>query len=81
MVIRSGYGAIFRKPCDIAFRIMTTRWRLNPADVVYIGDNVAKDFQACRQLGMKSILFKNEDGLYKSEDNRNEYLVFNVIEL
>ncbi len=61
-------GVQFRKPCDIAFRIMLTRWRLNPADVVYVGDNLQKDFQAPQQLGMKRVLYKNEDGLYKSID-------------
>ena len=70
-------GVQFRKPCDIAFRIMTTRWRLNPADVVYVGDNVAKDFQACRQLGIKSVWFKNEDGLYHSLD----YVGLDIIEI
>ncbi len=57
-------GTQFRKPCDIAFRIMITRWKLNPADVVYVGDNPAKDFQAPQQLGMKSVWFKNANGLY-----------------
>ena len=57
-------GKQFRKPCDIAFRIMTTRWRLNPADVLYVGDNVEKDFQAPQQLGMRGVWFRNEDGLY-----------------
>lgn len=57
-------GEQFRKPCDIAFRIMLTRWRVNPADVVYIGDNPAKDFQAPQQLGMKRIWFRNRDGIY-----------------
>lgn len=61
-------GVQFRKPCDIAFRIMTTCWRLNPADVIYVGDNASKDFQACRQLGMKSIWFKNMDGLYYNQE-------------
>ena len=54
-------GVQFRKPCDIAFRIMATRWRLNPADIVYVGDNPAKDFQAPQQLGMRCILFKNPE--------------------
>lgn len=57
-------GVQFRKPCDIAFRIIATRWRLNPADIVYVGDNPAKDFQAPQQLGMKSIYFNNKEGLY-----------------
>ena len=60
-------GVQFRKPCDIAFRIMITRWRLNPADVVYVGDNPVKDFQAPQQLGMKSMLVKNEDGIYQKK--------------
>ena len=66
VIITDELGGIqFRKPCDIAFCIMTTRWRLNPADVVYVGDNLAKDFQAPQQLGMRSIYFNNPDGLYR----------------
>lgn len=57
-------GDQFRKPCDIAFRIMITRWKMNPANVVYVADNLSKDFQAPQQLGMKSVWFKNEDSLY-----------------
>lgn len=60
-------GVQFRKPCDIAFRILITRWRLNPADIVYVGDNQAKDFRAPQQLGMRSIYFANQDGLYYDE--------------
>ena len=62
-------GTQFRKPCDIAFRILQTRWRLHPADIVYVGDNPAKDFQAPKQLGMRSILFLNPDGLYTVQDS------------
>lgn len=59
-------GVQFRKPCDISFRIMITRWRMNPADVIYVGDNPAKDFQAPKQLGIKCLLYKNTDGFYSS---------------
>ena len=68
VIITDELGGIqFRKPCDIAFRIMMSRWRLNPADIVYVGDNPAKDFQAPQQLGMRSLWFKNADGLYYAE--------------
>lgn len=60
-------GEQFRKPCDIAFRILQTRWRLPAEAIVYVGDNPAKDFQAPRQLSMKSVYFKNPDGLYLSD--------------
>lgn len=64
-------GVQFRKPCDIAFRILLTRWRLNPEDVVYVGDNENKDFQAPQQLGMRSVWFKNVDSIYMNSSISN----------
>lgn len=57
-------GVQFRKPCDIAFRIMQTRWKLPYEQIIYVGDNPNKDFQACKQLGMRWVYFRNENGLY-----------------
>lgn len=72
VIITDELGGIqFRKPCDIAFRILLTRWRFNPADIVYVGDNPAKDFQASQQLGMRSVYFNNPDGLYSGHENSN----------
>lgn len=62
-------GVQFRKPCDIAFRIMQRRWGLPFEQMVYVGDNAEKDFQAPKQLGMRSLYLKNKSGLYiKSEE-------------
>jgi FMN phosphatase YigB (HAD superfamily)/predicted ATP-grasp superfamily ATP-dependent carboligase len=57
-------GAQFRKPCDIAFRIMQKKLDVPFEALVYVGDNPKKDFVAPQALGMKSIWFKNPDGLY-----------------
>ena len=62
-------GPQFRKPCDIAFRIMQTRWKLSASQMVYIGDNPAKDFQAPQQLGMKWVLLRNQGGIYAQDGN------------
>ena len=59
-------GTQFRKPCDIAFRIMQHRWGLPFEQIIYVGDNPTKDFQACRQLGMRWMYFSNENGLYSN---------------
>ena len=65
LIITDELGGIqFRKPCDIAFRIMQNRWRLPYEQIVYVGNNLNKDFQACRQLGMRWKYFRNGDGLY-----------------
>ena len=60
-------GIQFRKPCDIAFRILQTRFRLPFEEILYVGDNPTKDFVAPMQLGMKSLYFKNEEGLYSKD--------------
>lgn len=57
-------GVQFRKPCDIAFRMLQNRWRIPAGQIVYVGDNIAKDLQAPMQLGMQFIYFKNSDGIY-----------------
>ena len=57
-------GVQFRKPCDISFRIMRCRWGIPFEQMMYVGDNVNKDFQAPNQLGMRCLLIQNRDGLY-----------------
>ena len=61
-------GTQFRKPCDITFRIMQHRWGIPFEQMVYVGDNAEKDFQAPKQLGMRTLFFENEDGLYFTDE-------------
>jgi HAD superfamily hydrolase (TIGR01549 family) len=71
-------GEQFRKPCDIAFRIMQRKWRIPFEQMVYIGDNLDKDFQAPKQLGMQWKWFQNIDGIYlrnPSDKYLNEHKV------
>lgn len=70
-------GPQFRKPNDIAFRIMQCRWRLPYEQIAYVGDNVVKDFQAAKQLGMIGVFLRNKDGLYVSEKNDTEIQTIN----
>lgn len=81
IIITDELGGIqFRKPNDISFRIIQNRWRLPFEQIVYVGDNLNKDFQAPRQLGMREIYYKNEDGLY-SENDCAENTIYTLIDL
>lgn len=57
-------GPEYRKPNPIAFQAMKEKMNVEYPQMCYIGDNINKDFIAPQQLGMKSIWFKNPDGLY-----------------
>jgi HAD superfamily hydrolase (TIGR01549 family) len=68
-------GAQFRKPCDIAFRIMKERLGVDYGEMAYVGDNPTKDFIAPRALGMRTIYFQNDDGIYSVKSPKNGALV------
>ena len=57
-------GTEYRKPNPKAFEIMQKELNTEFEKMVYIGDNIKKDFIAPQKLGMKYIWFKNPDGLY-----------------
>ena len=57
-------GVAFRKPNEAAFRLMQERLTVPFEKMVYIGDNMKKDFIAPECLGMQTCWFRNADGLY-----------------
>ena len=57
-------GIIYRKPNETAFRLMQERLNAPFQRMVYVGDNLRKDFIAPAKLGMQSIWFENREGLY-----------------
>lgn len=61
-------GEQFRKPNDIAFRIMKYRLGVPYERMIYIGDNGKKDFRAPISLGMKYIYFCNSESIHGGEE-------------
>jgi len=65
VIITDELGGIqYRKPNKKAFELMQNRWKIAFNKMVYIGDNISKDFSAPKELGMNVIYFKNANGLY-----------------
>lgn len=65
MIVTDELGGVqFRKPNPTAFCMMQERFGIPFSHMCYIGDNPQKDFIAPQQLGMRSIYFRNSDGLY-----------------
>ena len=57
-------GIEYRKPNPKAYQLLQQRWNTEYSEMVYIGDNPAKDFLAPEALGMGSIRLMNKEGLY-----------------
>lgn len=63
-------GIEFRKPNPAAFRLMQERLSVPFERMVYVGDNTQKDFIAPENLGMRTIWFRNPDGIYNKGDHK-----------
>lgn len=77
-------GVRFRQPNSISFRIMQTKWQIPFEEMLYIGDNPEKDFQAPCQLGMHTMFFRNKCGLYYDAHDAPilcDYVVENLKEM
>lgn len=82
IIITDELGGIqFRKPNDISFRIIQNRWRLSFEQIIYVGDNPNKDFQAPKQLGMRWVCYDNKDGLYSQNRLQNNYTLKSLLDL
>lgn len=57
-------GTTYRKPNPAAFILMSQKLKCDLSRMIYVGDNVQKDFIAPNLLGMISIYFINKNGLY-----------------
>lgn len=60
-------GTEFRKPNEVAYRMLAEKFNVAFDEMCYVGDNIKKDFIAPIKLGMRSIWFQNTDGLYTEE--------------
>lgn len=72
-------GPQFHKPCDIAFRILQRKWGIPFEQMVYVGDNLTKDFLAPSQLGMQSVFVENPEGVHYKDGGEPQNLTIRRI--
>lgn len=65
IIITDALGGIeYRKPNPKAYKLIQDKWQIPFDQMVYVGDNIKKDFIAPKELGMAMIYFINPEGLY-----------------
>ncbi len=63
-------GAEYRKPNPKGFAEMAERLKVDPSEMIYIGDNPAKDFHIAKDMPVRTARIIREHGIY----NDREYL-------
>ena len=74
IVVTDELGREFWKPHQKPYEIIKEKLGLEYENMVYVGDNVSKDFVTANKLGMNTIFINREDGVYSGIYMNDEYL-------
>lgn len=74
IVVTDELGREFWKPHQKPYEIIKEKLDLEYENMVYIGDNVSKDFVTANKLGMNTIFINREDSVYSGIHMDDEYL-------
>lgn len=66
-------GIEYRKPNPISYNIMRAKLDLKFNEMVYIGDNLKKDFIGAKSLNILTVQIENTRGMYLHIESNSEY--------
>ncbi|MGL5933444.1 MAG: HAD family hydrolase [Cetobacterium sp.] len=64
IIVTDELGREFWKPSKVPYSLMKENFRCDYKDMVYIGDNIQKDFVTANCLGIETIQIVRENGVY-----------------
>lgn len=74
IVVTDELGREFWKPHQKPYEIIKQNLNVEYENMVYVGDNISKDFITPNKLGMNTILINREEGIYSGVQMGDEYL-------
>jgi len=79
VIVSGDFG--YRKPDKRLFETALTAMKMQPSEVVSVGNDMYNDVHGAQKLGMKTVFFKSNQGLQKKEGVRPDYIIYNFPEL
>ncbi|QXM06671.1 HAD family hydrolase [Crassaminicella indica] len=79
IVITDEIGRDYWKPHKKPYEMVKEKLDLEYAEMIYIGDNINKDFVMANELGMETVMICREDGIYKKKEmDEGYYAKYNI---
>ena len=79
VIISGDYG--YRKPDARLFQKALDALQLLPGQAIFIGNDRYRDIFGAKQLGMKTVLFYNNQGMGRTEGAEPDYIIYQFSEL
>ena len=71
----------YRKPDKRIFIAALSAMKLNPAEVLFVGNDMYRDVYGAQALGIKTVFFKSNQGTQEKEGINPDYIIYNFPEL
>lgn len=68
IIITDELGREFWKPSEVPYKLIKEKFNCRYDDMMYIGDNVAKDFVTANRLGIETIQIHRENSIYEKKN-------------
>ncbi|MBV5297869.1 MAG: HAD family hydrolase [Rhodoferax sp.] len=79
IIVSGDFG--YRKPDPRLFEAALRGMKLEPAEVLFVGNDLYRDIHGPQQLGIKTVFFKSSDMQQEREDATPDYIIYNFPEL
>ncbi len=71
----------YRKPDQRLFEAALSAMKLEPAEVVFVGNDLYRDIHGPQKLGIKTVFFKSGETTEDKENATPDYIIYNFPEL
>jgi len=79
VIISGDFG--IRKPDQRLFENALAIMRLEPSEVLFVGNDMYRDVYGARKLGMKTVFFRSNQGQQEKEGVEPDYIIYTFPEL
>jgi len=79
IIVSGDFG--YRKPDERLFAAALTAMKMEPSEVLYVGNDMYRDVYGAQKLGMKTVFFKSNQGAQEKEGVKPDYIIYNFPEL
>lgn len=79
VIISETYG--YRKPDPRLFQAALTAMKLQPENVIFVGNDIYRDVYGAQCLGMKTVFFRSNQGEHYRDGVEPDYIIYDFAEL
>jgi putative hydrolase of the HAD superfamily len=79
IIVSGDFG--YRKPDVRLFETALSDMKMEPSDVLFVGNDMYRDVHGPQKLGIKTVYFKSNQGTPEKEGLKPDYIIYNFPEL